>query len=278
MKRSDDIDDPRRRLLIQALAAGVFAAGLPGSNALAAKIFGSIPTKLPADRSIYRLSGHVTVNDKNATLETPIKPGDVVKTGKDSEVIFVVNGNNSMILRSESHLVITEQQKTAPQPAEPKKTKSELKKKDSSKSEEKIAEPKVPKPEISLISSLSLFAGGLLSVSRGTNIKVKTITATIGIRGTGFYVTSDPEQTYFCTCYGLTDVTSNFNPNSKETIKADHHDKPVYIVKDVNGDNIRKAPLIDHTDQELTLIEALVGRTTPFVFANDEYIAPRRDY
>jgi hypothetical protein len=278
MKRSDDIDDPRRRLLIQALATGVFAAGLPGSTALAASIFGSKPTKLPENKSIYRLSGQVTVNDKVATLDTPIKPGDVVKTGKNSEIIFVINGNNSMILRNDSHLVITEQKKTEPQQAEPKKTKTEPKKKESNKSGGKIAEPKVSEPEISLISSLSLLAGRLLSVSRDTNMKVQTITATIGIRGTGFYVTSDPEQTYFCTCYGLTDVTSNFNPDSKETIKADHHDKPVYIVKDVNGNNIRKAPLVDHTDQELTLIEALVGRTTPFVFANDEYSSPRRDY
>ena len=263
MKRSDEIDDPRRRLLIQALATGVFAAGLPGSHALAASIFGSKPTKLPENKSVYRLSGKVTVNDQHATLDTLIKPGDVVKTGKNSEIIFVVNGNNSMILRGDSHLVISsDQKKNIHQKAEPKK-----------------AERKSPEPETSsLISGLSLLAGRLLSVSRNTSMKVNTATATIGIRGTGFYVTSDPEQTYFCTCYGLTDVASNFNPSSKETIKADHHDRPVYIVKDPQGKNIRSAPLIDHTDQELTLIEALVGRTTPFIFAKDEYNAPRRDY
>ena len=293
MKRSDDIDDPRRRLLIQALATGVFAAGLPGSNALAASIFGSRPKKLPAEKSIYRLSGSVTVNDKDATLNTLIKPGDVIKTGKNSEIIFVVNGNNSMILRSDSHLLITERSKVQQQQAAPKK--NEPKKNAHNKPEKKLAEQKesepkhehktVPPatepanaPEVSLIASLSLFAGRLLSVSRDSNMKVQTATATIGIRGTGFYVTSDPEQTYFCTCYGLTDVASNANPDSKMSILARHHDKPVYIVKEGNGNNIRKAPLIDHTDQELTLIEALVGRTTPFVFANDEYSAPRRDY
>lgn len=268
MKNSNEIDDPRRRLLIQALASGIFAAGLPGSNALAASIFGSKPAKLPSDKSIYRLSGQVAVNGKDAKLDTPIKTGDVVTTGKNSEVIFVVNGNNSMILRGDSHLVISsDKKKNIPQ-------KTEAKKNEPRNTERKVTEPESP----SFISGLSLLAGKLLSVSRNTPIRVNTPTATIGIRGTGFYVTADPEQTYFCTCYGLTDVTSNFNPNSKETIKADHHDKPVYIIKDSSGNNIRKAPLIDHTDQELTLIEALVGRTTPFVFAKDEYSAPRRDY
>lgn len=267
MKNSDDIDDTRRRLLIQALAAGVFAAGLPGSNALAANILGSRPTRLPSDKSIYRITGQATVNGKEATLDTLIKPGDTVQTAKGSEIIFVVNGNNSMILRGDSHLLLeAEQKKIEAKKVEPKNDKI------------KRFEPAIVQPETSFITGLKLFAGKLLSVSRNSPMQVKTVTATIGIRGTGFYVTSDPEQTYFCTCYGLTDVVSNFNPNSKETIQAKHHDKPVYIVNDPLGKNIRSAPLIDHTDQELSLIETLVGRTTPFVFANDTYSAPRRDY
>ena len=257
MKRTDDIDDPRRRLLIQALATGVFAAGLPGSNLLAANILGSRPSKIPSNQSIYRISGEATVNGKQATLETRVKPGDTIKTAKDSEIIFVVNGNNSMILRGDSHLTL----ETPQAKLDPKK-----------------AAPAIVQQENSFITGLKLFAGRLLSVSRNSPMQVKTATATIGIRGTGFYVTSDPEETYFCPCYGLTDVVSNFNPNSKETIQATHHDKPIYIVKDPQGKNIRNAPMIDHTDQELTLIETLVGRTTPFVFANDAYSAPRRDY
>ena len=267
MKRTEDIDDPRRRVLIQALAAGIFAAGLPGSNLLAANILGSRPTRLPSDKSIYRITGQATVNGKEATLDTLIKPGDTVQTAKGSEIIFVVNGNNSMILRGDSHLLL-----------ETEKKKVEAKKIDAKKDERKKFEPVIVQPETSFITGLKLFAGRLLSVSRNSPMRVNTATATIGIRGTGFYVTSDPEETYFCTCYGLTDVVSNLNPNSKETIRAEHHDKPVYIVNDPLGKNIRSAPLIDHTDQELTLIETLVGRTTPFVFANDAYSAPRRDY
>lgn len=256
MKNSHEADDPRRRQLIQALAAGVFTAGLPGSNALAASIFGSRPAKLPDTQSIYFISGHAMVNGKEATLATRINPGDTVETAKDSEIIFVVNGNNSMILRGNSRLVIETTQKKAVAKEADQNAVTSL-----------------------LISGLRLLTGKLLSVSRDTPMQVNTANATIGIRGTGFYVESDPEQTYFCTCYGTTEVAASGDPESKETVTSTHSHHPLYIVNDGGkGKNIRNAPFINHTDQELTLIEALVGRTPPFIFANDVYNAPRRDY
>jgi hypothetical protein len=124
-----------------------------------------------------------------------------------------------------------------------------------------------------------LATGKLLSVSRNSPMRVSTSTATIGIRGTGFYVESDPEQSYFCTCYGATDVQATNDPLSRETVAATRHDRPLYIVKDAApGKNIRNAPFLNHTDQELSLIETLVGRTTPFVFTKDTYSGPRRGY
>lgn len=251
MNKSHEADDPRRRILIQALTAGFLTSGLHGSYALAANVFGSRPNKLPAGQSIYRISGQALVNGKEATLETRINPGDTVQTAKDSEIIFIVNGNNSMILRADSHLIIEAEKKTIAQSA----------------------------PVSLLISGLRLLTGKLLSVSRDTPMRIRTVTATIGIRGTGFYVESDPEQTYFCTCYGVSDVVANSDPISKTTVTSSHHDRPLYIVADgQQGKNIREAPFVNHTDQELALIETLVGRTTPFVFANDAYSAPRRDY
>ena len=265
MKHADEIDVSRRRLLIQALTTGIFSAGLPGSNSFAASIFGSKPSKLPPSQSIYRISGQATVNGKEATLETIIKPGDSVQTAKDSEIIFVVNGNNSMILRSDSHLLIETQQNKAIDP--PKK-----------KAERNKIPPPPREADTPLITGLKLLAGKLLSVSRDSPMRIRTATAVLGIRGTGFYIEADPDLTYFCTCYGITEAASNTNPDSKETIESTHHDRPVYIVNDTQGNNIRKAPLINHTDQELSLIETLVGRIPPFIFANDDYDAPRRDY
>lgn len=270
MKGMDEADDPRRRLLIQALTAGLFTAGLPGTNALAASIFGNRPRQLPPGQSIYFLSGEATVNGKPATMDTRINPGDTVQTGKDSELIFVVN-THSMILRAESHLVIeAAQNRTAEKMPEVKKVE-----------EQKTAEKRTGEanPVSLIINGLRMLTGKLLTVSRNSPMNVRTATATIGIRGTGFYVEADPELTYFCTCYGTTEVAASADPASNTTVVSQHHDRPLYILKDQGqGNNIRSAPFINHTDQELTLIEALVGRTPPFVFANDAYSAPRRDY
>lgn len=243
-----DIDDPRRQWLVRALAAGFFAGSSAAAQAITFGIFGSRPTKLPAGQSIYGLSGKVTVNNEAATLETPIKPGDTVETGQNSEIVFVVN-SHSMILRGDSKLLI-----------------------ESGAAEQSSASSLV-------ISGLRMLTGKLLSVSRNSPMKVTSATATIGIRGTGFYVEADPERTYFCTCYGATEVEANSDPTSRESVVATRHDRPLYIVADgAAGNNIRSAPFINHTDQELSLIETLVGRTTPFVFSGGAYTGPRRTY
>lgn len=244
MQNQDEIDDPRRAWLIQALATGFFASGLGSANAQG--FFGVKPTKLPSDRSIYSLRGEVTVNNQPATLVSNIKPGDVLQTGKNSEVVFAVS-SHAMILRGESNLVI---------------------------------EPPPPESFGTLvIGGLRLLTGKLLSVSRNSPMTLTTSTATVGIRGTGFYVESDPEKSYFCTCYGTTQVQATNDPQSSESVVASYHDRPLYIVKDGGtGRNIRNAPFINHTDQELALIEALVGRTTPFVFPKDAYSGPRKSY
>lgn len=248
MYPSDHIDDPRRQWLIQALAAGLFGPAM--GLAQAQSLFGNRPSKLPPGQSIYSLSGQVRVNDQPATLSTPIKPGDTLQTAKDSQVIFVVN-THSMILRGDSKLVI---ETLAAAPADTSLTGL-------------------------LIGGLRMVTGKLLSVSRNSPMRVTTSTSTIGIRGTGFYVESDPEQTYFCTCYGATEVQATEDPESREQVVASHHDRPLYIVKDGGrGKNIRSAPFLNHTDQELALIETLVGRKTPFVFATDAYSGPRRGY
>jgi hypothetical protein len=246
VRMKDEIDDPRRQILVQALTAGLLGSALTPAHALTfGSLFGSKPSKLPETQSIYSVSGDVTVNDQTATLETRINPGDTVQTAKNSEVVFVVN-SHSMILRSDSKLVIE-------------------------KAESSIASL--------VIGGLRMLSGKLLSVSRNSNMRVTSSTATIGIRGTGFYIESDPERTYFCTCYGVTEVEASADPQSRETIAATHHDRPLYIVADgAAGNNIRNGPFINHTDQELSLIETLVGRKTPFVFSGGSYTGPRRTY
>jgi hypothetical protein len=190
------------------------------------------------------MEGSVLVNDKPATMSTIIKPNDTVVTGKTSEIVFVVGGN-SMIMRENSQLKMAGKEENSSY----------------------------------LIQGLRLLTGKLLTVSRSQGTQIRTSTATIGIRGTGYYIEADPEQTYFCTCYGMTEVVASDDPSSKDTVASKYHDKPLYILKGESaGQNIRTAGFINHTDQELMLIESLVGRTPPFVLPGDEYSAPRREY
>jgi hypothetical protein len=243
MIRMGDADDPRRRMLIRALAAGFFSGSVAGREALA-QIFGSTPAKLPPGKSIYRISGQVLVDGKPATLETRVGGGATVETGKNSEVVYTV-GESAFILRSESRVTL-----------------------------------ETKEPTSLLMSGLKLLTGKILSVfpSRGA-IRMTTKNATIGIRGTGVYMEADPEQTYFCTCYGLAEIAAADDPENKEIVASTHHDRPLYIVSGAQqGKSIRDAPFINHTDQELMLIETLVGRKPPFIFPKDDYTGPRRSY
>lgn len=238
-----EAEDPRRRTLIRALVAGLLSSGaLPGC-AFSQSVFGSRPSKLPEGQSIYRLAGDVQVNDRPANLQTRIGPTDTIQTGKDGEIVYVV-GDNSFILRGESRVTLEAPATSA------------------------------------LLSGFRLVTGALLSVfPRRRPLKLATQTATIGIRGTGVYLEAEPKRTYFCTCYGVADVSATNDPGSTDSVAATHHDKPLYILADEQpGRNIRRAPFVNHTDQELMLIETLVGRTPPFVFPKDDYTGPRREY
>src|ERR1043166_9246309 len=238
----DKIDDPRRRWLIQALGAGLFSAA--GADVMAQNL-GNRPGKMPEGKSIYRGQGGVKIDDKPAPLDTRVSSGSTIETGKDSEIVYV-QGTNSYIQRANSRVVLE----------------------------------RAPQADSIVSSGLRIVTGALLSVfQRGTPMQLKTKTATVGIRGTGVYLEADPEQTYFCTCYGVADVVANDDPESRDQVAAQHHDKPLYILTGQSkGKNIRRAGFLNHTDQELMLIETLVGRKPPFVFPKDDYSGPRREY
>ena len=240
----NEADDPRRRTLIRMLAAGFFTGISTEASEALAQILGSPPSKLPPGRSIYRVTGDVRVDGKPATLDTKVGGGSTIKTGDNSEVVYAV-GQSAYIARAKTEIVIQS-----------------------------------PGTDSAIVSGLRLLAGKILSVfPSGRPVQLQTRVASIGIRGTGVYMEADPEQTYFCTCYGVADVSATNDPESKETVAASHHDRPLYVLaNEPKGKNIRNAPFINHTDQELMLIETLVGRTPPFVFPKADYSGPRRNY
>ncbi len=238
--QDSNFDDPRRSLLLGMLASGLYVVGNPLNpfGQLQAERLGRAPRLAPG-RSIFAMSGTVTVNGQRASMDTFIRASDKVETGEKSHIIFVV-GKDAFILRSKGTLQLE------PDPA-PAPTASKTVKETS-------------------VGVMRLLTGKLLSVFGKRQHRITTAVATIGIRGTGIYVESDPEESYVCTCYGTVDIDAINDPGSKETIVSTHHSAPRYIsANGSNGKLIQAAPFKNHDDEELLLIETLVGRSTPFI-------------
>lgn len=233
------LENQRRDFLVRALSAGFFATGVAGVITRAAYGAGRIPRELPPGKSIYEVKGRASVDGTRANLDTQVTPNSLLETGRNSRLIFAV-GKDAFILRSNSRLQLSGNE---------------------------------------LVNTLRLAAGAVLSVFGKSEHRISTTVASIGIRGTGIYVESEPERSYICTCYGVTDIEAANDTTSREQITSLHHDAPRYVTAGGPiGQRIQPAPFINHTDAELMLIEELVGRVPPFAFSDSGYTSPRRDY
>lgn len=121
--------------------------------------------------------------------------------------------------------------------------------------------------EVSLVANgLRVVTGAVLSVFTPNERKeIRTATAVIGIRGTAVYIEAEPARTYACTCYGQAVLTPIAQPSAAETITTRHHEQPRYIMASGAPQMVMPAPVINHTDAELILLESLVGRQPPFI-------------
>ncbi len=112
---------------------------------------------------------------------------------------------------------------------------------------------------------LRVLTGAALSIfASGERKQIRTSTATIGIRGTGVYVEVEPQRTYVCTCYGEVELASIDDPSARETLRTKHHEQPRYVLAKGAPQMLMQAPVINHTDAELEMLESLVGRRPPF--------------
>lgn len=179
-----------------------------------------------APRSIHHLTGRVYVNGRLAQYTTLIRPGDNVETAHNSSVVFVVD-KDAYMLRENSRLSLIVKN--------------------------------------SIIDTLRLFSGKLLSVFGSGHKKLQTPIATIGIRGTGTYMTAEPHQTYFCTCYGTVDIASWQSNKMAERVTGTHHNARYITASNQQNWSMLPAPFIDHSDDELIMLESLLGRKPPFI-------------
>jgi hypothetical protein len=113
-----------------------------------------------------------------------------------------------------------------------------------------------------VLSRILIQSGRVLSVFGKKPVVIQARTATIGIRGTGAYLEVDPGKVYFCLCYGEADLDGPGMPTKR--IKTTHHESPL-VITDVGGAMAAApGPMVNHTDDELMLLESLVGREPPF--------------
>jgi hypothetical protein len=224
---------PDRRDTLKALAA----AGLLGPAGISGLIRDALAKgEVPLKTGLQKIKGEVIINHRPAVEGQLIKPGDSIVTGRNSEAIYVV-GRDAYLQRELTTVNFGAE---------------------------------------ALQNLLRVVSGKILSVFGKGAKTIQTSTATIGIRGTGCYIedegTGAKARTYFCLCYGSVDLTPKAAPQEAESYTTTHHDKPMYIHNDMTMVKMMvPAEVINHTDAELTLLEGLVGRVTPFYGTGKKY-------
>jgi len=180
----------------------------------------SIVSSLNAMQSI-KSSGEVLVNGKKLEKNQKIKFGDFIQTKSKSKVVFNI-GKSAFLANSNSKFNIKKEGST---------------------------------------QILNVIAGGALAVFEhgDGNHVVKTPNMTAGIRGTGVFAQVKDGKTYFCTCYGETELENTHNHYAKK-LKATHHNM-VWVTKTKIK---RESKMISHNDDELRELEAFVGRIPDF--------------
>jgi hypothetical protein len=218
----------RRRWLKSAAALGLLGpAGISGliQEALA-------KGDLPITQGIQSLTGAVTVNGRPAKVGMPVKVGDRVATGAKSSAVVLV-GKDAYLLRDNSTIVL-EESKALP----------------------------------GLLGEVAVLTGKVLSVLekrlRDQRVQYRVPNAAIGIRGTGFYIEIYPERTYFCLCYGEAAIDGK-GMSEPKIVKTTHHESPLWLDDRGGSMKVEAGPFMNHTDDELIMLEKLTGREPPFV-------------
>ncbi len=209
---------------------------LAGSSAALAAAGAGLWLPLSAraeESSIHDLRGEVLVNGRRIDKTAAIRAGDTVTTTATGYVVFAL-GEDAFMLRERGELRLE------------------------------------PNPEQSrLVTGLRLLTGALGAVfgrrPRGkVNIVATTVTA--GIRGTGVYLETRGDGTYFCSCFGTVDLHANANPGDRESITATRHNNPRLVLnQERDGQLFVPAPFQTHTDAEMDMLEKCVGRRAPWI-------------
>ncbi|MCW9035864.1 MAG: FecR family protein [Rhodospirillales bacterium] len=185
------------------------------------------PLKAMVRPGMRSTRGTVRINGFEAQPDQIVRPGDTVSTDTQGEAIFIV-GSDAYLLREDSEVSFPMQNST--------------------------------------VKAFSLISGKILAVFGKGKTSINTPFATIGIRGTGIYIEAYPERDYICLCYGKAVLRSKINRSAGKVLDTFHHDAPQNFYKDPNrsGGLVESAKMVNHQDEELIMLEALVGRIPLF--------------
>ncbi len=224
----------------RAFLISLFGAGSLSLISLTGRIGNAVAMgALKYPTGVQELKGEVLLNDRRAKAGDLVKPGDMVATGPESMVIFVVD-KSVYLLRDNTRLNL--QREAADTGSN------------------------------SAIEVLHIIKGKVLMVfNRKRRKRLFTQTAIVGVRGSAVYIEAEPNQSYICVCYGKADLVARDDPEIRESVHTRHHESPRFIFGSNKNDRIIKAPVFNHTDSELMMLEAIVGRKTPFADGSSGY-------
>jgi hypothetical protein len=195
------------------------------SSAISIPLLLALPGRAASNSTIHKLEGQVYVNNRLADMDTRLRAGDKIVVAYGGELAMSMGGD-AFLLREGSVLEIA-------------------------------------KGNNLLVSGLRLLTGAMLAVfdQRNSPVQIVTSTATIGIRGTGVYLSAEPHKLYTCTCYGKTELRFG---RQIEQISATHHNAHEISAGDDGTMTMKSMEVIDHTDDELRMLENYVGRKPLF--------------
>ncbi len=220
--------DERRRLL-RGLLSAVALTALP-IPPFVRQAFAMGFTTPP--QGVHTVEGDVRINGTPAVKGDLVKRGDVVTTGPDAIAIFVID-KSVYLVRGDSRVDLAGD------------------------------EAEGYKEDIKTI--IRMLRGRMLTVFGRGRRRIETVTGVIGIRGTGIYIESGPTRDYVCTCYGKATIQVADDPSIAEEVATRYHESPRYLYPAGAAQRIVKAPVVNHTDAELILLESIVWRKPPFV-------------
>jgi len=198
-------------------------------------------SQTPIVPGVQEFEGDFRLNGLPARRGQTVNPGDIATTGPASSAVIII-GQHAFMLRANTRI--------------------------------EFYPVHFEEAGGTVSGILKVATGAMLSVFGETSdTTITTPVAAVGIRGTGCYVDSRPERTYACVCYGRANLRSAPTGRLLETVTTTYHDEPRYIYPPGAPTSIETAPVIDHGDAELRLLESIVHRVPPFDSGN----RPRSD-